>query len=147
MQSSQINEENARTEAASYDYANGSGWNNNNSSSDSGAADAALGMMGGMAMGSAMTSAAERQAQPTYGSYPPPETTTNNYYGAPSPYRGYQASGGYQAGPPPPGGIVGTLPMGSSPVTVNGTQYFFSNGTYYKPYFNGSQVEYQVTQL
>jgi hypothetical protein len=49
--------------------------------------------------------------------------------------------------PPPMGASLPSLPVGASPVTINGTQYFFSNGTYYKPFFNGSQVVYQVTQV
>ena len=34
------------------------------------------------------------------------------------------------------------LPPGATPTQINGSEYFYSNGTYYKPEFNGSQVVY-----
>ena len=106
------------------------------------AAGAAVGMMSGLALGSAIDSV-PRAAQPVY----PPEGTTNNYYYSNGNYVAPAPSGGYQTVPPPMGASLPSLPVGASPVTINGTQYFFANGTYYKPFFNGSQVVYQVSQV
>ena len=86
------------------------------SSGGSAAAGAAVGMMGGMAMGATMESAAQpRQSTTIVENAGPPPT-----YGAPLPY----------------------LPPGATPTQMNGSEYFYSNGTYYKPEFNGSQVVY-----
>ena len=86
------------------------------SSGSSNAGAAALGMMSGMAMGSAMGSARRQQ----------PSTIVN-----------------VQAPPATPYGTAAPgLPPGATPVQVNGSYYYYSNGTYYKPEFNGSQVVY-----
>jgi len=129
-------------------YQNGSGndpYSGWGSSGGSAAAGAAVGMMSGMAMGATMGSASRSPQQPTA-----PYETTNNYYGAPpsygaptygapAPSYSYQ-SNGYQAG------TLTSLPLGSTPVTVGGQQYFMSGGNYYKASFNGSQVVYQAAQ-
>jgi len=77
---------------------------------------AAAGMMGGMAMGATMESAVQ-----------PRQSTTIVENAAPAPQ--YAAPLSY-------------LPPGATPTQMNGSQYFYSNGTYYKPEFNGSQVVY-----
>jgi hypothetical protein len=86
-------------------------------SGGSAAAGAAIGMMGGMAMGATMESAMQPRQSTTIvenNAAPPPA------YAAPLPY----------------------LPPGATPTQINGSEYFYSNGTYYKPEFNGSQVVY-----
>lgn len=86
------------------------------SSGGSGAGAAALGMVGGMAMGATMESAMQpRQSTTIVENAAPPLQ-----YAAPLPY----------------------LPPGATPTQMNGSEYFYSNGTYYKPEFNGSQVVY-----
>ena len=42
------------------------------------------------------------------------------------------------------GGVVTSLPSGCTGATVNGTQYYGCNGTYYKPNFGSSGVYYVV---
>jgi len=88
------------------------------SSGGSAAAGAAVGMVGGMAMGAAMESATQPR-QPT--------TVIENVQ-APAPM--------------PIGTTVPALPPGATPTQVNGTQYFYANGNYFRPVFNGSQVVY-----
>jgi hypothetical protein len=86
-------------------------------SGGSAAAGAAVGMMGGMAMGATMESAMQPRQSTTIvenNAAPPPA------YAAPLPY----------------------LPPGATPTQINGSEYFYSNGTYYKPEFNGSEVVY-----
>jgi hypothetical protein len=93
------------------------------SSGGSAAAGAAVGMMGGMAMGATMESAMQPR-QPT--------TVVENVAApAPAPY----------------GGALPYLPPGATPTQVNGMEYFYSNGTYYKPVFNGSQVVYVASPM
>jgi hypothetical protein len=43
------------------------------------------------------------------------------------------------------GTTVPVLPSGATATQVNGTDYYYSNGSYYKPVFNGSQVVYAVS--
>jgi hypothetical protein len=86
------------------------------SSGGSAAAGAAVGMMGGMAMGATMESAMQPRQSTTIVENAAPAPA----YAAPVPY----------------------LPPGATPTQVNGMEYFYSNGTYYKPEFNGSQVVY-----
>jgi hypothetical protein len=87
-------------------------------SGGSAAAGAAVGMMGGMAMGAAMESTAQ----------PRQSTTVVENVAAPAPM--------------PYGTTVSYLPPNATPTQINGTEYFYSNGTYYRPVFNGSQVVY-----
>jgi hypothetical protein len=91
---------------------------------------AALGAVGGMAVGSMMTANAQSQA---------PSTTiieNNQPYGyQPAPY-----------GPPAMGSTVYSLPPGAFPTTINGSTYYMANGVYYKPFYSGSQVVYMVSQ-
>jgi hypothetical protein len=77
----------------------------------------ALGAVGGMAVGSMMTSAAQSQA---------PTTTI------------IQTA-------PPLGTTLYSLPLGAYSTTVNGSMYYVAGSTYYKSYFNGSQVIYVAT--
>jgi hypothetical protein len=93
------------------------------SSSGSAAGAAAVGMMGGMAMGAAMRSAAAPR-QPT--------TVVENV----------QAPAAM-----PIGTTVPMLPPGAAPTQVNGTEYFYANGNYFRPVFNGSQVVYVATAM
>jgi hypothetical protein len=91
------------------------------SSGDSAGA-AMMGMMGGMAMGATMASAANKQ---------PSSNTTI-----------------IENGPPPPamGTMVYSLPPGATATTVNGSTFFVSGSTYYRPFYSGSQVVYIVSQ-
>jgi hypothetical protein len=82
---------------------------------------AALGAVGGMAVGSMLTSAANSQAP-----------TTTIVVNSPP--------------PPPLGSTVYSLPPGAYSATINGNSYWVSGSTYYKPFFNGSQVIYVVSQ-
>ena len=94
------------------------------SSGGSAAGAAAAGMVGGMAMGAAMRSAATPQ-QPT--------TVVENV--APP------------AAPMPYGMTLPYLPPGATPTQVNGINCYYSNGTYYRPVFNGSQVVYVASPM
>ena len=49
--------------------------------------------------------------------------------------------------PLPMGATVPALPPGASPTQINGTYYYYANGTYYKPVFNGSQVVYVASPV
>jgi len=83
---------------------------------------AALGTVGGMAVGSALANNAENtQAAPTY-----------NY--------------NYNYSPPAIGTTVYSLPPGATITTVNGQTYYVSGSTYYKPFYSGSQVIYVVSR-
>jgi len=95
------------------------------SSSGSEAGAAAVGMVAGMAVGSAMKS-----------SQPQQPTTIIENVGAPAP-----------AAPLPVGTTVPTLPAGATPTKVNGEDYYYYNGTYYKPVFNGGQVVYVASAV
>jgi hypothetical protein len=80
---------------------------------------AALGTVGGMAVGSALANNAENiQPAPTYAYTPPP---------------------------PPIGTTVYSLPPGATITTINGTTYYVYGSTYYKPFYSGSQVIYLVS--
>ena len=88
---------------------------------------AALGAVGGMAVGSMITANSQAQA---------PSTTiieNNPPYGA-------------SYGPPAMGTTVYSLPPGAYSTTINGSTYFTLNGVYYKPFYSGSQVVYVVSQ-
>jgi hypothetical protein len=93
------------------------------SSGGSAAGAAVVGMMGGMAMGAAMESATTPR-QPT--------TIVENV----------QAPAAM-----PIGTTVPMLPPGATPTEVNGTEYFYANGNYFRPVFNGSQVVYVATAM
>jgi hypothetical protein len=93
------------------------------SSGGSTAGAAAVGMMGGMAMGATMESAVTPR-QPT--------TVVENV--APS-------------APMPYGTTLPYLPPGATPTQVNGMDCYYSNGTYYRPVFNGSQVVYVASPM
>ena len=86
---------------------------------------AALGTVGGMAIGSALANSENAQPAPTY-----------NYY---SDYS-----------PPPAAPALGTtvysLPPGAHSTEINGSYYYVSGSTYYKPFYSGSQVVYVVSQ-
>ena len=60
----------------------------------------------------------------------------------------YQQNGaGYEIVTAPIGANVYTLPNGAYSTTINGSTYYVSGSTYYKPYFDGSQVAYTVAQV
>jgi hypothetical protein len=60
----------------------------------------------------------------------------------------YQPNGaGYQIVTAPIGANVYTLPNGAYSTNINGSTYYVYGSTYYKPYFDGSQVAYTVTQV
>ena len=81
-----------------------------------------MGMMGGMAMGATMASAANKT----------PSSSTTIIENNPA--------------PPPMGTTVYTLPPGATATTMNGSTYFVSGSTYYRPFYSGSQVVYIVSQ-
>ncbi|MBV8135484.1 MAG: hypothetical protein JO121_07580 [Deltaproteobacteria bacterium] len=85
---------------------------------------AALGTVGGMAIGSALGNNENAQAAPTY-----------NYYSD------------YSAPPAAPtlGTTVYSLPPGAYSTEINGSTYYVSGSTYYKPFYSGSQVIYVVS--
>ena len=91
---------------------------------------AALGAVGGMAVGSMMTANAQSQA--------PTTTIVEN-----NPPYGYQPAA---YGTPAVGTTLYSLPAGAFPTTINGTTYYMANGVYYKPFYSGSQVVYMVSQ-
>ena len=47
----------------------------------------------------------------------------------------------------PVGTTVPALPPGATATQINGMYYYYSNGNYYKPVFDGSQVVYQVAPV
>ena len=53
-------------------------------------------------------------------------------------------AGGYQVIPPPIGATTWTLPNGAVDQNVNGVTYFDYGGAYYRPYYSGSSVFYEV---
>ena len=46
--------------------------------------------------------------------------------------------------PPPVGATVSTLPSGAVDQNINGTAYFTFGGAYYRPFYSGSSVIYEV---
>jgi hypothetical protein len=46
--------------------------------------------------------------------------------------------------PPPIGATVWNLPNGAVTQTVNGVTYYSFGGAYYRPYYSGSSVFYEV---
>jgi hypothetical protein len=84
---------------------------------------AAVGMVGGMAMGAAAESAAVPQ-QPT---------TIIENVGAPAAM--------------PIGTTMTSMPPNISPTQINGQYYYYYNSTYFKPVFNGSQVVYVASAI
>lgn len=88
---------------------------------------AALGAVGGMAVGSMITNSQRPtttivENNPGYGYAPP-------VYGTPA-----------------LGTTVYSLPPGAYSTDINGSTYFIDNGVYYKPFYSGSQVIYIVSQ-
>jgi len=83
---------------------------------------AALGAVGGMAVGSMITANSQKAAAPAYGYAPVP------------------------AYPPPVGTTVYALPPGAYSASINGGTYYVANGVYYKAFYSGSQVVYMVSQ-
>jgi hypothetical protein len=53
-------------------------------------------------------------------------------------------SNGYQVIPPPIGATVTSLPNGAVAENVRGTVYFQFGGAYYRPFYSGSSVIYEV---
>ena len=51
---------------------------------------------------------------------------------------------GYKVIPPPVGATVTTLPNGAVDQNVNGTTYFTFGGAFYRPFYSGSSVIYEV---
>ena len=88
---------------------------------------AALGTVGGMAVGSMIANENK-----------PATTVVENY-----PAYGYQPA---PYGTAALGTTVYSLPPGAMATTINGSTYFTENGVYYKPFYSGSQVVYVVSQ-
>jgi len=51
---------------------------------------------------------------------------------------------GYKVSPPPIGSTVTTLPNGAVDQNIKGTTYFTFGGPYYRPFYSGSSVIYEV---
>jgi hypothetical protein len=51
---------------------------------------------------------------------------------------------GYKVSPPRIGSSVTTLPSGAVDQNINGTTYFVFGGAYYRPFYSGSSVIYEV---
>ncbi len=51
---------------------------------------------------------------------------------------------GYKVIPPPIGATVTTLPSGATDQNIKGTTYFAYGGAYYRPFYSGSTVIYEV---
>jgi acyl dehydratase len=80
-------------------------------------------MVGGMALGATMeAAAAPRQPATIIENVSPP-------------------------GMVPIGTTVSMLPAGAFSTQVNGTDYYYYNGTYYRPVFSGSQVVYVASAI
>jgi hypothetical protein len=99
------------------------GWGCGGVSTGTAIAAGAAGLVAGAAIGSAVASA----NQPAYVVTPPPVVVA-----APP------------AGSPPLGTVFYSLPYGAQPMTMAGQQYYYLNGGYYRPYFGGNGVYYQV---
>jgi len=55
-----------------------------------------------------------------------------------------QVDTGFQIVPAPVGAIVNELPISATEITVNGVKYFIFGGAYYRPFYSGSSVVYQI---
>ena len=53
-------------------------------------------------------------------------------------------SNGYKVIPPPIGSTVTTLPNGAQADNIKGVVYFHFGGAYYRPFYSGSSVIYEV---
>jgi hypothetical protein len=51
---------------------------------------------------------------------------------------------GYKVIPPPVGSTVTTLPDGAVDQNIKGTTYFTFGGAFYRPFYSGSSVIYEV---
>ncbi len=54
------------------------------------------------------------------------------------------ASNGYMVVAPPAGAMLSTKPAGATWKIVGSTGYWFADGVYYRPYYSGGQVVYQI---
>ena len=50
----------------------------------------------------------------------------------------------YKVSPPPIGSTVSSLPSGAVDHNIHGTTYFVFDGAYYRPFYSGSSVIYEV---
>jgi hypothetical protein len=57
-----------------------------------------------------------------------------------------QVSDGYKIVAPPVGAIVYEIPSNANTVIVNGTTYYSFGGGYYRPFYGGSTVIYQIVK-
>ena len=83
---------------------------------------AALGTVGGMAVGAAIANNNQNLENVPYSYYSPPPVA------------------------PALGTTVYSLPPGAYSTEINGSTYFVSGSTYYKPFYSGSQVIYVVSR-
>jgi len=82
----------------------------------------------------------------------PPPSCPTIYSGAGTPdldcggafYATAPNGAGYKVIPPPIGSTVNTLPVGAVDRSINGTTYFTFGGAYYRPFYSGSSVIYEV---
>jgi hypothetical protein len=56
----------------------------------------------------------------------------------------YRVESGYKVSLPPIGSTVTTLPNGALTENIKGTTYFAFGGAYYRPFYSGSSVIYEV---
>jgi hypothetical protein len=52
----------------------------------------------------------------------------------------------YKVVPPPMGLMVSQLPNGAVSKTVNGVNYFEFGGAFYRPFYSGSDVVYEIVK-
>jgi Family of unknown function (DUF6515) len=55
-----------------------------------------------------------------------------------------RVSNGYKVSPPPIGSFVTTLPNGAVNENIKSQTYFVYGGAYYRPFYSGSSVAYEV---
>jgi hypothetical protein len=84
---------------------------------------AALGAVGGMAVGAAIANNNQNLEDVPYSDYSPPPPAA-----------------------PALGTTVYSLPPGAYSTEINGSTYYVNGSTYYKPYYSGSQVIYVVSR-
>jgi hypothetical protein len=70
-------------------------------------------------------------------SAPQPNSTSDGAFYA-------RLSNGYKVSPPPIGSTVTALPNGAITENIKGTTYFLYGGAYYRQFYSGSSVIYEV---
>jgi hypothetical protein len=55
-------------------------------------------------------------------------------------------SSGFELVAPPFGALVSSLPSGATQTTVGGSIYWTASGVFYRPYYSGSGVVFQIVK-